>query len=292
MPGSDWRKHAKTGLIWTLGCLGLALAIWGLAFGLVEQGRYVEEANKAASEYSSNAAYEAYQPCRVSPVVQLDQCLANAERKYKLQRNDNRRDYADLIAQQRAALWASVMGIAAVIGMALSVVGVILVYNTFAATREANRIAQDNLRIYQHAERGFIRIVSAEVLKVDMSLWKYEVTLSFHNPGRSGATITKIMACRKPNNHWTWDKDKEFIEEVPRYVGADKTGDALLRIPDPDGHPTFLLIGIIEYTSLGLAGLKSYFTFSVDCSAGTPCKAEKCEVYRLPYPNASMPADP
>ncbi|MGF7171522.1 hypothetical protein FHS91_003222 [Sphingobium xanthum] len=74
------------------------------------------------------------------------------------ERRANERDEQDLVAQKRSALWAYIMGAAAVIGMCLSVVGVYLVYTTFQATREANKIGQDAL-MAEHRPRIVIRRV-------------------------------------------------------------------------------------------------------------------------------------
>lgn len=48
----------------------------------------------------------------------------------------------DLKAQRQMALWTRLMGAAAIVGIAISVVGIGLVYTTFAETRKANEIAR------------------------------------------------------------------------------------------------------------------------------------------------------
>lgn len=122
----------------TLGIVGLVVVFCALSFGLTYQNHYAREAERKASQHDRHAAFEAYRPCRTSPLTQLDYCLVNAKREYELKVNDNHRNYADLVAQQRSALWTAIMGVAALIGMALSALGVWLVYTTF---REAKRSA-------------------------------------------------------------------------------------------------------------------------------------------------------
>lgn len=125
-----------------LASAGLTLAAAALLGGLFHQIRYAQQAEYGAAEYARDVAYESYKPCRVAPIVKLNQCLADAKREYDLKSNNNRRDYADLVAQQRSALWTGIMGLAALIGMALSAVGVWLIWTTFRETRRTAQIAQ------------------------------------------------------------------------------------------------------------------------------------------------------
>src|SRR5687768_9206983 len=121
-------------LVWIIGLTGIGMAISGVGFGLVEQRRYVEEANQAASEYARHTADKANESCSICTVREKHECLANAKHEYELKRSDKRREYDDLVAQQQSALWTGVMGVAAVAGMILSVAGIYLVYATFRET--------------------------------------------------------------------------------------------------------------------------------------------------------------
>jgi hypothetical protein len=122
---------------------GLIFLFSGIAYGLSEQSRRNEEAQHRASDYAKRAAYKIEQACvRIPAGREQAGCLKQAVAEYRLQADDNRRNYDDLIAQQTAALWTSIMGVAALIGMALSVVGVALVYTTFKETRKTNILNQ------------------------------------------------------------------------------------------------------------------------------------------------------
>jgi hypothetical protein len=66
------------------------------------------------------------------------------EQTRKAQR-ENERAEEDLGAQKVSAWWAQVMGVAALIGMALSAVGVWLIKTTFHETQKANEIARESL---------------------------------------------------------------------------------------------------------------------------------------------------
>lgn len=154
MPKGHWSSRYPAWVIWAVCAVFLALAVYAVGFGLAEQRRYVQEANQAAYEYATDAAYQAYNPCRISPLAQLDKCLADAQREYELKRSDNRRDYANLVAQRQSALWTSIVGLTAITGMILSIAGVYLVFTTFRETRKANRIAERSLRAAASSRRA------------------------------------------------------------------------------------------------------------------------------------------
>ena len=115
-------KRAAPWVIWAAGVVGISTALFGIAFGLAEQSRYLQKADEAASEYARYAAYQAYKPCRVVARPEVSKCLSDAKPEYEMKRRDNQRDYDDLFAQQKSALWAGIMGVAAIIGMILSIV--------------------------------------------------------------------------------------------------------------------------------------------------------------------------
>jgi hypothetical protein len=65
---------------------------------------------------------------------------------------ENEREEQDLAAQRVTAWWTNVMGVAALIGIALSAVGIWLVKTTFDETRKANEIARMSQRPWLDAE--------------------------------------------------------------------------------------------------------------------------------------------
>ncbi len=190
-----------------VGYAGLTIAVSALLFGLFYQVRYAQQAEHGAADYARHAAREAYKPCRHIARTEFAECAANAKREYELNRNDNRRDYADLVAQQRAALWAAVMGIAALIGMALSAVGVWLVYTTF---REAKRSANAALEAVKETRAS--NAIAREAMTAENRAWikievvehhdwhafpdtyHFSVTVKLTNIGKSFARRVKIEA--------------------------------------------------------------------------------------------------
>ena len=130
-----------------MGALLLTLAVAGIGYavnhGLQQQALYDQEARDAHAEYAKYSRAEIEQSCVALAAPKKAECIRKATPEYEKQENDNRREQADLVAQRTSALWTKIMGLAALIGMALSAVGVWLVKITFDETRNANTIARD-----------------------------------------------------------------------------------------------------------------------------------------------------
>lgn len=142
MPRGDRRKRPSTKLIGrALGLFALTTVVIGIGYGLDWQGSYDQEAQQKSADYAKHAANKVKQSClRVIPAEEA-RCIKDAVAEYRLETRDKQREYEDLAAQRTSALWTGIMGVAALIGIALSAIGVALVYTTFAETRLTNRIA-------------------------------------------------------------------------------------------------------------------------------------------------------
>lgn len=150
MPNGDWFKRHSA---WIAGFGGAAALISFLIYGFVQQAGYNQYSQSQATNYAAHAAEEQKQACVGTPSSELTKCRAKAQAEYDLKANAGYRDYSDLIAQRKSALWAMIMGIAALIGMILSAIGVILVKRTFDETQRTNRI---NMRQNARATRRAI----------------------------------------------------------------------------------------------------------------------------------------
>src|SRR5688572_3570219 len=102
-----------------------------LILGIAEQAGYDDAARQQAAEYARYADQEVGEACRGVPNIDLTHCFSDARIKSELKKRDYEHEQADLVAQRTAALWTSIMGFAAVVGVGLSVVGVYLVWTTF-----------------------------------------------------------------------------------------------------------------------------------------------------------------
>lgn len=272
MPDSN-RGARLPSWVKAVGYGGIVLAACAFLFGLFYQIHYAQQAKIDAAEYASNAAAEAYKPCRVSALPKLDKCLSDAKREYNLKRNDNSRDYADLVAQQRSALWAAVMGIAALIGMMLSAIGVWLVYTTFKETRRTAEIAQRNLEVFQHAERGFVRILDMHILDLPLDpMFKRRYAYTIENFGRSAITVTGTRVWNRGDLSWDFD-----LENTPGYGSVIqvfcKDGETAVvmgnyEMPTDAENNVFLVM--VEYSTLGLVGCRTFFTFALNVDYPSP----------------------
>jgi hypothetical protein len=115
--------------------------VGGVWYGLDSQASYQQEARRLSVDYAKLAGDKVQQACLGSTTVERGKCIKETAAEYRLDVRDKQREYGELVAQKTSALWTSIMGIAALIGMALSAIGVALVYTTFAEARLTNRIA-------------------------------------------------------------------------------------------------------------------------------------------------------
>jgi hypothetical protein len=141
MSDSDRVNVSKVGLIIGL-LLALGICVSWIGYGLSKSAEYERQADNKRSEYSEYTRQKIADTCVGIPDLEAVKCRYEA---LDAQREHDS-NQSDLIAQRQSALWAYIMGAAAVIGMALSAVGVWLVKATFDATREANIIQKTAMK--------------------------------------------------------------------------------------------------------------------------------------------------
>jgi hypothetical protein len=140
--GSNWSDGLATKLgLGAAIAISLALIFWGIYYGLSEETAYEQSAGDAHAEHARHGCYVIPKSdTKTTAIKQPDSRPCTPSEKGEKE-NDNRRDYVDLVAQRSSALWAKIMGIAALVGMGLSLLGVVLVAITFRETRKGNEIA-------------------------------------------------------------------------------------------------------------------------------------------------------
>ena len=274
MSRSNRSKRFAAYLICLLGLLAIGYSI---ACGLIEERRYVQQANQAAAEYARYAAYQEKTACRDVAASELARCKADAKAEYGQKRNDNRRDYDDLIAQQRSALWTSIMGVAALIGIILSVAGVWLIMATFSATKEANEIAkraadesalhaQQSLRLVIEGQRAVVSIKTCRQVEAGGSTRMSAVQFVVENDGNS--TAHSFQAQMGFADQAVYGPRPIVTTNMDGICAAQKTATlAKVRFRSPKFYPVFL-IGSLSYSSLGQVNFKSYFCFRLDGPLG------------------------
>ena len=223
MARSDWFRGLATKIGIFVAFIIAAVAIgWGWNYGLRHERIYEQEARQGYSDQSENGCYQIAQPqMQGSSVGQANRkpCTPSEEAK---QDNDSRRNYADLVAQRSSALWAKIMGIAALIGMGLSLLGVVLVAITFRETRKANGIASGSQRAWIDIEPK-ISINAADPDNIDIS-----AISQFTNVGKTVAKNVSLnvrFVTRKPG------KVIADYNEMVRKMLRDKNKGALNFMP-------------------------------------------------------------
>jgi|GEM_PF-3111326 len=168
-----------------------ALVLGGGLYSLRQQVAYDQEAQHRIAHYSEYSSEEIANACLGLPSLDQEVCVEKATKRADLEQREYERGELDLVAQQKMALWTAIMGIAALIGMALSVIGVWLVWTTFRETRRQAQIAQDNLEAYREAERGHLEVHVRSGTKSSTSdTIAYDTQM--HNVGRSSVKVLSI----------------------------------------------------------------------------------------------------
>jgi hypothetical protein len=169
--------------------VGIASIVAFVVYGLSEQSRYAESAYYHSTNYARLAADQINHSCLKLTSSRQLQCLREGADRLRLDSQDKQREYEDLMSQRKSALWAMIMGIAALIGMALSIIGVGLVYTTFVETRRAANAAHE-------ANRPWLQVEITENDKLEMSNTGAELTTQVRitNVGNSPATYVNAWA--------------------------------------------------------------------------------------------------
>ena len=134
--------RTKTGLIAGLFVAILFVIIFAWPACLTQR-EIQNDASRSATHYSESAKKNVAAKC----FNLAGQARADCAQPIEDAAREAQRGEYDLAAQQTMAVWTAVMGGVAVFGVALSAVGVGLVWTTFEATRKANKIAMDTFEL-------------------------------------------------------------------------------------------------------------------------------------------------
>jgi hypothetical protein len=215
MARRDWFRGLETKIGIFVALIIAAIAIgWGWNYGLRHEQIYEQEARQGYSDQSENGCYQIAQPqMQGSSVGQASKisCTPSEEAK---QENDNRRNYADLVAQRSSALWAKIMGIAALIGMGLSLLGVVLVATTFRETRKANDLSAK-------FQRARIKVTLKIIDHADVI--SYSAGIEVENIGASVATDVYVRF-----DIFDEPPDSPMVTDMQSYKHTIKQGDKIL----------------------------------------------------------------
>jgi hypothetical protein len=184
-------KFSKIGLIAGL-IFAVVFATGLITWGNLKSADYERHANSNKRHYSEYARKKIVETCVAISPLEKARCVYEA----RDQEREHQYNQSDLVAQRQSALWAYIMGLAAVIGMALSALGVWLVKTTFDETRCSNEIARMAQRPWLDVQiklHGIARAEKGYALRIEMNV---------ENLGQT------------PANHLRYAVDGFFLEDL------------------------------------------------------------------------------
>jgi hypothetical protein len=214
--------------------LALAICFGWIGYGLSKSAEYERQADNQRTEYSEYTRQKIAETCVGIPDLEAIKCQYEAFDAQHEQGNNQ----SDLVAQRTSALWAYIMGAAAVIGMALSAVGVWLVKTTFDETRKANDLSAK-------FQRAWIK-VTLKVIDLEDRI-SYSAGVEVENIGASVATDVIVRLGMFPE-----PPDSPMVEGKQSYKHTIKQGD---KIPVSVTDPT-----VDQFDGLYFAGYAIYNT--------------------------------
>lgn len=230
------------------------IAVGVILVVLVGQCSYHHDARSYATDHARNAQDQIAAECggNADP-----QCARNIE---QAARSEQRQEY-DLYSQQAMALWTGVMGGMAVLGVALSGVGVYLIWQTWDATREAAVNSRKTLGAYIAKERAHLQVEAARQQHGGNALHPTACfAISTKNLGLSVGTINRY--CYQYIEEYGWRPRRLIEVSVSDLVPPDRATISPL-LPFTTKSRAFTLLGYLDYTSLEEIKGRAYFCFLV-----------------------------
>lgn len=236
MFSGNWFKRLKAepSIFLVASLLAFLVGVWALADGLDKDSSFQREADASSREFAAHTNDQIRQVCSSLPPPAKGACVAEKKHDY---REDHRLEQ-ELVAQRKAANWALIMGVAAVFGAVFSTIGVILVWITFRATKEANSITRE---IGEAQVRAYVSVSSS---KLHLSAGLPVVEVSLQNSGQSPATEVIFTICQAVMTAADFSNPTEILPAQVEF-GQSKSQPATLAAGEEDGamvvlqpHPT------------------------------------------------------
>lgn len=258
MSGSNWRQFVKDrgGLVASFSIASLFIVIV-VQLARVGQWEIDYDAASNAASYAADAKYDIATECNGLTAQARDDC----EDKINDPARANQRDEYDLAAQRTMALWTAIMGGMAVVGVALSGVGVYLIWRTWDATRIAANNSGATFRAYLAKERGYLTLADTKVRWSGNSLAPTSgVSISIKNLGLSPCIIERVQYKYLPLDP-RWDPGRGTEISASILVPVDGTRSVPM-IELPDITKGFVQ-GFVDYATLETIKGRVYFAVSL-----------------------------
>jgi hypothetical protein len=253
MLGSDRGKLSKAVRLAIAIALAGLIAAGGIGLGLWKQAEYERQAEQHSAEQARHAAYYVRHRCVGLTVLDKVDCATKASAEQRAYQ----RDEQDLVAQKVTAVWTSIMGGAAVLGMMLSTVGVWLVYTTFKETQRSANVAAENLNVFRKFEDASLSLKFLNCQEVPPG--GAEVTFEFdiQNLGRSAAVLHAVGVGDQTHSYGDIiEAGKSFSSRLPIKIAF--VGNSLL--------PS----GVIRYSTMARGQVEARLHVHVFRHDGSP----------------------
>ncbi|MEZ5707909.1 MAG: hypothetical protein R3E02_00805 [Blastomonas sp.] len=268
MSNSHRGERSKIGLkrwLWP----AIVFTVTTLAFGGIQHRIHYQDAARNAAAYSRDAKNEIAAECTVP--VPYNDCAREIEQT----RRENQRDEYDLYAQKAMALWTAIMGAMAVVGIALSGVGVYLIWRTWDATREAAENSRKTFNAYVMRERAVLRFT--ENIFTEQA-WnephKQQFFIKVKNEGMGHAQVKSVFYAVQLDAEWPLVFSPGLNTE--HFVGSDAAKDwklGRMTFVAPNDR-AFFVLGYVEYFSVGESPFRSHFCYLCNPNAVSDVKVE------------------
>jgi hypothetical protein len=228
---------------------------WFIYRGSTLENLYQKVSAKSANEAAERARVEMKRNCGSLATPQKNGCDSQTGNAYRSHLTEIR----DLEAQRTTALWTAYMGAAALLGIAVSITGVGLVYLTFQASRRAADAARDTYNAFIAVERASLVVeVTGGGEKNDQIMLGLRVS----NIGRSSAHLWHVRFAAMTDNY-PLDEFKGY-HRIAQSIKRDETLHFVRAISVPGDLSKAFVGGYVEYRTAFRTPHKAYFCARIE----------------------------
>jgi hypothetical protein len=238
--------------------------------------RYETTGKERADGYAHRSDIIIRQRCNPLPKSEKADCI-NEEREAARQ---GYRDEYDLEAQRITATWTAHMGIAAIIGMAASLIGVGLIWFTFQETRKTNDLSK-------RASRAFVE--PSFDLTEGNRFTAPRIAISGVNIGET--TAQNAILCVSYSNEIPANPKLAIEASFPQTIEAGKKVAFSLVERDPPNAIGFYLFGTVSYDCSFGDQHVTYFCVRAENSIPDPAIVNRGNIAFRPCKPADWPKD-
>lgn len=225
MLSSDRNKNLPIlGILTAIVAVVLCCSIVGML--AYSSGQEAERLNKIPAAYNEAAKHKAQEDCVGRKGNAAFECIYEKVASSKQQAHDEQ----DLMAQQKSANGTMITAGITLIGLFVSVVGIVLLYTTFQATRSGNEISEN---FGYHQLRPFL-IASDfkwDILQDDQAASFLRMMIKWENAGNTPASDVSFDVLYIVTKHPIWGNVEPIFPPVE--PGKNIIGPKLAKLSAP-----------------------------------------------------------